>query len=252
MRRSVVALLAALVAGCGGDGDDGSGPPVLTVAAAASLTEALERCAPAFEAARVRLVLGGSDELAAQVRQGLPFDVVAAANTAIPEALRDEGLADAPRVFATNELVLAVPAREAAVEGLEDLAAPDRRLVVGGEEVPVGAYTRAVLDRLPAGQAAAIRRNVRSEEPDVKGVVAKLAQGAADAGFVYRSDVRAADGRLRAIALPPRLRPQVAYGAAVLRRTGRRFAAEAFVEDLATGGCGRALRAAGLGAPPSS
>ena len=46
-----------------------------------------------------------------------------------------------------------------------------------------------------------IRHNVRSEEPDVRGVVGKLTQEAADAGFVYKSDVEAAKGRLDAIEL---------------------------------------------------
>ena len=42
--------------------------------------------------------------------------------------------------------------------------------------------------------------NVRSEEPDVKGVVGKLTQGAADAGFVYLTDVTEGDHRRRAAA----------------------------------------------------
>ena len=41
------------------------------------------------------------------------------------------------------------------------------------------------------------------------GIVGKLTQGAVDAGFVYISDVRATDGKLKAIELPrePRSRP---------------------------------------------
>ena len=60
--------------------------------------------------------------------------------------------------------------------------------------MPIGAYTREVLGRLPAAQAKAILDNVRSKEPDVKGIVGKLTQGAVDAGFVYRSDVDATNG----------------------------------------------------------
>ena len=37
----------------------------------------------------------------------------------------------------------------------------------------------------------AILANVRSNEPDVAGVVGKVAQGAVDAGFVYVTDIRA-------------------------------------------------------------
>ena len=61
--------------------------------------------------------------------------------------------------------------------------------MIGAETVPVGSYTREVLGHLPAGVREKILANVRSEEPDVRGVVGKLTQGAADAGFVYLTDV---------------------------------------------------------------
>ena len=47
---------------------------------------------------------------------------------------------------------------------------------------------------------------MRSNEPDVKGIVGKLTQGAADAGFVYVTDVNATNGKLKAITLPPAAR----------------------------------------------
>jgi molybdate transport system substrate-binding protein len=117
--------------------------------------------------------------------------------------------------------------------------------------VPIGSYTRTVLERLPAAQRAAILRNVRSEEPDVAGIVGKLTQGAVDAGFVYRSDVRASDGALRAIDLPDDLQPQVAYGVAVVRGSEHADAARAFVDGLLGEEGQRALREAGLDPPPS-
>jgi molybdate transport system substrate-binding protein len=200
---AVVALLA--LAGCGGDDR-------LVVSAAASLTDALTACSRSFEGAEVALSFAGSDELAAQVRQGVEPDVYAAASTSLPEQLADEGLLERPVAFATNELVLAVPAGAGRVRSLQDLAAPGVQLAIGAETVPVGSYTREILARLPAARERAILANVRSEEPDVTGVVGKLAQGAADAGFVYRTDL--VDG-VEAIELPAGLQPSVAYGAPV-------------------------------------
>ncbi|MBJ7455306.1 MAG: substrate-binding domain-containing protein, partial [Thermoleophilia bacterium] len=90
----------------------------------------------------------------------------------------------------------------------------------------------------------------RSEEPDVKGVVGKLTQGAVDAGMVYATDVEAASGRLRAVAIPAELEPDVAYGAGVVTASGRREQAARFVDGLTDGPCADALRARGFGAPP--
>jgi molybdate transport system substrate-binding protein len=241
------------MAACGGDdGSAASGGEreELIVSAAASLSDALTECSKDFPGAEVRLSLAGSDELAAQIRQGVKPDVYAAANTSLPEELAAEGLLRPPVEFVTNELVLAVPAGNARVGSLGDLAAPGTKLVVGAESVPVGAYTRTVLSQLPPDQERAILANVRSEEPDVNGVVGKIDQGAADAGFVYNTDVTAAGDELRAIALPAQLRPTVTYGAGVVQGAPQPELAQRYLDGLTQGACADALRAAGFGPPP--
>lgn len=235
-------LASAIASGCGGGGDEGR---PLVVSAASSLTGALRSCAPGG----ARLQFGGSDQLAAQVRQGLRPDVLAAADVEVVAALHREGLVEEPSVFATNALVVAVPASGGRVRALRDLERDGVRLVVGAPSVPVGAATRRVLARLGAARERAILARVRSEEPDVKGVAGKLAQDAADAGFVYRTEVLSAGGRLRAITLPRALRPVVRYGAAVVRGARSPAAARAFLQDLREGRCAAALRAGGFGAP---
>jgi molybdate transport system substrate-binding protein len=248
--RIIVLCALAALAGCGGSegGDAGAPRPRLVVSAASSLSDALTGCSRSFPGAAVRLSFGGSDELAAQIRQGVKPDVFAAANTALPDALAAEGLLDRPRTFATNELVVAVRTGSE-LRALADLARAGVKVAVGSATVPVGAYTRKVLARLPARERQAILDNVRTEEPDVKGVVGKLAQGAVDAGFVYRTDVRAAGDALRAVGLPRSLQPRVEYGTGVVRGAAQPGLARRFVDDLARGTCARALRAAGFGAP---
>ncbi len=237
--------LGGAATGCGG----ASGPPAVRVAAAASLREALTRCAPNVPGAHVSLSFGGSDELAAQIRQGVRPDVFAAASTSLPRRLAAAGLVDRPVAFATNELVLAVPSGSA-IRSLDDLLRRTPALAIGGDGVPVGTYTRELLGRLPATDRRVLLGAVRSEEPDVKGVVGKLLAGAVGAGFVYRSDVKATSGRLRAVALPAGLRPRVAYGLAMVRGgPAPKAASLRTIADLLHGGCARALRAAGLGAP---
>jgi molybdate transport system substrate-binding protein len=253
MRRSVLALLtliAAALAACGGHDASGSaGTPTLRISAAASLKQAFTRYGDDFAAARSRFSFAGSDELAAQIRAGGRPDVFAAANSKLPDALHADGLVEQPVAFARNRLVLAVPADHATVRRLEDLTRAGVTIAVGAPTVPVGAYTRKVLGGLPAAQAKAILGHVRSNEPDVAGVVGKVAQGAVDAGFVYVTDVKAAGGRLRAIELPPRLQPAVVYEIAVVKGSKHPAQARAFVRGLLTGAGRSALDGAGFERP---
>jgi molybdate transport system substrate-binding protein len=238
------AAMLLVLAGCGGD----DGEPRLVVSAAASMTLALTDCGPGFDGATVRYSFAGSDELAAQIRQGVKPDVYAAANTTLPEELHAEGRLSAPVEFATNELVVAVPS-DSDVSGLADLTRPGTTVAIGSESVPIGSYTRELLSRLPGDAGESILANVRSNEPDVRGIVGKLAQGAADAGFVYVTDVEAAADRLRAVRLGPALEPDVTYAAGVVEGAKQPELAREFVDGLREGGCADALAAAGFGKP---
>jgi molybdate transport system substrate-binding protein len=240
--------LALAVASCGGDSSS-SAKGNLTVSAASSLTGALTEYAASFDAARVQTSFAGSDDLAAQIRQGVKPDVFASANTKLPDALFAEGLVDKPVVFARNRLVIAVPAKSSAVASVDDLAKPGVKLAVGSESVPIGEYTRTVIGRLGPARSKAILANIRSNEPNVNGVVGKLSQGAVDAGFVYVTDVKAAGGALRAIELPAGLRPSVEYGVAIVKGAKHPQAARAFVDGLVKGDGARILRANGFAAP---
>lgn len=241
-----VALLAAAAIGCGGR--DGR---TLRVSAAASLKPAFENYASSrFPDDDVSQSFAGSDQLAAQIEQGARPDVFASANTQYPQELYEKGLLERPVVFARNRLVLAVP-RTSEIGGLADVARPGTSVVIGDPEVPIGSYTRQVLGRLPSAESSAILGNVRSQEPDVSSVIGKLTQGAADAGFVYVTDVRAAGGRLRAIPLPNSLQPNVAFGIGVVKDAPDPELAREFVEGVEPGGSGVCyLRQAGF-LPPS-
>jgi molybdate transport system substrate-binding protein len=242
--RQAAALGAALLllAGCSGGGK-------LRVDAASSLTEVFRRLAPDAE-----LTFAGSDQLAFQIEQGKKTDVFASASPKYPDRLYRERLVEKPRAFATNSLVLIVPrGNPRRVTGLGSLMRPPVKLVLGSTGVPVGDYTRRLLDRYcrsifePRGRCPAAR--VVSEEQDVKGVVAKVALGEADAGFVYATDVRPVADKVHVVRLARWLQPTVRYELAVVHGAKHRKAAEKFVA-LVTGPRGRrALRKAGFGVP---
>ena len=253
LRGSALVLVCALAfsgvgvgVGCGGGSAD---RPELVVFAAASLTTAFEAYADEFADADVQISFAGSDDLAAQIRQGAIPDVYAAANTDLPRDLAEEGLLDDPRTFVTNTLVIAVP-EGSAIDDVADLEEPGVSIALGDPEVPVGAYTRDVLDALGPDASEAILANVASSEPDVSGIVGKLAQGAVDAGFVYRSDVKASGGAITEIPLPRDVSPDVAYGIAVTTDAEEPDLARKFVDGAIAGPGQEILVEDGFGPAP--
>ncbi len=240
----------ATPAGAGAGAASASASDPVVVSAAASLKGAFSAYGEAFDGGDVKLSFAGSDVLAAQIEQGATPDVFAAANTTLPEQLHAKGLVGKPVAFASNRLVLAVPT-DSRIDDLDDLGAEGLKLAIGSDSVPVGAYTRKVLSRLPPRQSDAILASVRSQEPDVKGIVGKLTQGAVDAGFVYVTDVTAAKGELKAIELPAGLKSSAAYGVAVVAGSKNPAGAQAFIDGLISGPGQRALQAAGFEPPPA-
>lgn len=233
----LVAAGALLVAGCGGAADGR-----LTVLAAASLTEVL----PAFEP-DANYSFEGSDFLATQVREDVPADVYVAANARYPTELAAEGLLEDVRVIARNRLAIVVQkGNPAGISSVADLAAPELRVVIAGESVPVGEYTRSTLSALGA---AAVLDGVVSNESDVKAVVGKVALGEADAGIAYSTDIAPVRDRVELVPLPAEAQPPIEYLAGVVASSSRKDAARAFLEQLASERGREALADAGFALP---
>lgn len=238
MKRVLAAALVALVLPASVSG----GTPI-TVFAAASLTEVFPRIAPS-----PRYSFAGSDQLALQIRQGAPVDVYAAASPRNTELLYRDGFVLKPVVFATNKLILLVPrANPAGIETVYDLRRDGIKLVIGDRTVPIGTYTRQILDTL--GIAADVMKNVVSQETDVKGIVTKVALGEADAGLVYRTDAKPVASRTRSIALPAWAQPPIRYEIAVTKTSANPAAAKAFVKQVVSKRGRLLLARSGFGLP---
>ena len=215
----------------------------LQVFAAASLGDAFAELGHRLEKSRpgltVRFNLAGSQQLAAQLEQGAFADVFASADERWMAYVGERGLvAETPVVFARNRLVVIVPRTNPARIGkLQDLAKSGIKLVIGADAVPVGRYSRAMLQNLARDPsfgsdfAARTLRNVVSEEENVKSVVGKVQLGEADAGIVYRSDVSASVARfVTVLEIPEGANVLASYPIAVVRNAGQADAARAFVE----------------------
>ncbi|MXX50992.1 MAG: molybdate ABC transporter substrate-binding protein, partial [Chloroflexi bacterium] len=171
----------------------------LTIFAATSLTDAFESLATAFEAQQpgvsLQLNFASSSSLAAQIIAGAPADIFASANEKQLELVVADGRVDGEtaRSFAHNQLVLALPVdNPAGIKSPRDLADEGYLLVLAAAGTPIRAYTDAMLQSYASEYGAdfsrRVRRNLASEESNVRQVVARLALGEADAGIVYQTD----------------------------------------------------------------
>jgi molybdate transport system substrate-binding protein len=111
----------------------------------------------------------------------------------------------------------------------------------------VGAYTRQVLDSL--GITSDVTANVVDQEPDVKSIVAKIALGEGDAGFVYRTDARPAGKKVTPILIPAWAQPPIRYEVGIVKASKHRAAAALFIKRLTSLRGRRLLVQAGFGLP---
>jgi molybdate transport system substrate-binding protein len=231
----------------------------LTVFAAASLSEAFQEIGKLVErdqpGLRVRFSFAGSNQLALQIEHGARGDVFASADQAWMNYVRDRKLtADEPRLFARNRMVVIVPrTNPARIARLPDLARRGVKLVLCAEAVPAGHYSRDVLrnlSTLPECGADFARRaivNLVSEEDNVRGVVAKVQLGEADAGLCYRSDVTGPVARyVKVFDIADSLNVLAAYPIVTLAGSTAPEAARAFVERALTAEGQRILARHGL------
>ena len=197
----------------------------LTVLAASSLTDVFPKIDPAN-----RYSFGGSDVLAAQIEQGAPADVFAAASPKYPEQLFQKGLVLKPVVFATNRLVLVTPtSNPAGIRTVYDLCKPGVKIDVGDKAVPIGSYTRQILTNL--GLACALA-NVVSNEQNVRDILTKVSLGEVDVGFVYVTDAKTVPGKVLVVKIPAWAQPKVQYGICVVSHSTHKSAARAFIKRV--------------------
>lgn len=191
-----VLLSVAVLPACSADRAE-----TIVVGAAASLTDAFDEIAAAFEAANpgvdVELTFAGSSSLREQILDGAPLDVFASANLETMQSVVEAGrvTGGAAQEFTSNSLTIVVPpGNRGAVTSLEDFARPGLLIGLCAEAVPCGDFARQALDR------AGVTPSVDTDEPDVRALLTKVSLGELDAGIVYRTDVTSAD--VESVAIP--------------------------------------------------
>ena len=221
---TAVALLALLAVPAGGTAATAS--TQLTVYAAASLTDVFPAIAP-----HQKYSFGGSNALAAQIQQGAPADVFASANMTLPTQLFQQNLCSKPVVFTRNRLVIVVPRNNPAhVHNIYNLTNSGVTIDVAAKGVPVGNYTLQILQNMNLSNA--VLKNVVSQETDVREVLAKVALGEVDAGFVYSTDAKTVAKKVLVVKIPAWAQPKVQYGVCVVSSSSHKSAGRAFVKRV--------------------
>ena len=244
----VLAVAAVAVAGCGGSSSGGGGGSIkgtINVFAASSLTEAFTTLGKQFEAAHpgthVVFNFGPSSGLSEQITQGAPADVFASASTKSMDDVVSAKDATNPTNFATNIMEIAVPpSNPASVTSLADLAKKSVKVAVCQAAVPCGVaatqvFTNAKLTVKPV-----------TEELDVKSVLSKVELGEVDAGVVYVTDVRAASGKVKGVAIASADNAVATYPIAALSHSKNSATAQAFVDYVLSSAGSSALAADGF------
>jgi molybdate transport system substrate-binding protein len=248
----VLAVVALVAGGCGGDDDTtaAANTGALRVFAAASLTDAFTTLAKTFEAdhpgVNVELNFAASSALAQQIDQGAPADVFASADEASMAKVTAAGDAADPTTFARNRLAILVEkGNPKKIGGLADTARSGVVLVLCAPQVPCGRYAAAAYAK------AGVTPRPASLEDNVKGVVAKVTLGEADAGIVYATDAKAAGTNAATVAVDNADTPdlEAVYPIAVTTHVANRPAARAWVDFLLSPAGQHTLATSGFLAP---
>lgn len=191
----------------------------VTVFAAASLKEALDENAKAYEAKsadKVVISYAASSALAKQIEAGAPADLFISADLDWMDYLEQRSLikADTRQNLLRNRLVLIAPADSKVSVNinpgfpLAKLLGDGRLAMANPDAVPAGKYGKASLEAL--GVWKDVQSKVAAAE-NVRAALVLVSRGEAPLGIVYRTDA-AAESKVRAVGLfPENTHPPIIY-----------------------------------------
>ncbi|MBV7434909.1 molybdate ABC transporter substrate-binding protein [Cardiobacteriaceae bacterium TAE3-ERU3] len=220
----------------------------ITVSAAASLTDAFNDIAQAYQAEHpedtVHLNFAGSGALLQQLLNGAPADVFASADQLRMDKAAEAGLLidDSRRNFAANHLVAIVPSSDdSSYDNLANFvnASNIKRIAIANpEHVPAGRYSKNALEA--AGLWASIAdKNIPAQ--NVRQALDYVARGEVDGGFVYQTDAALMPEKVRVVLNIPLDEP-LTYPIAALNSGNAAEGAQAFI-NFVTGDAGQAILA---------
>lgn len=241
---SLVMLICLIGAGCGKNETDkgrdkqksNSGKVVLTVSAAASLQDSLNKIKTSFEKehhnVKINYNFGASGALQQQISQGAPVDLFFSAAEDKFKKLVDEGLIDKDQGgnLVGNEIVLIVPkGAKQGINDFKDLAKAGKISLGTPESVPAGQYGKETLQNLKVWNSV---ENKVVYAKDVRQVLTYVETGNVDAGIVYKTDALiSSKAEIKAEANHNTHGP-IIYPAGVIKKSAHAKEAELFFKYL--------------------
>jgi molybdate transport system substrate-binding protein len=230
IRAGAVALAAALALLCLGAGGASArtarSASGLTIFAGSSMTSVLPQIDPSNTYS-----FGSTTTLGTQIANGAPADVLMGANTTETALLYSQGIVEKPVNFTRNTLEVVVPkSNPGNIHSIYDLTRPGITIDEAASSVPVGSYTLQVLGQM--GLTSQVQANVVSQETSDANVVAKVALGQVDAGFVYLSDYVINPTQLSLITVPAWAQPKITYAMAIVSKSPNQSAAQAWIDKV--------------------
>jgi molybdate transport system substrate-binding protein len=219
--------------GLAGWGCEGARPAPLRIAAASDLQAALPKLADQFQASTgiaVAITFGASGQLAEQIKQGAPFDVVLSANESFVGDLARGGFVTPGSVkpYARGSLVLAVfRGQPLAVTQLGDLASPEikRIALANPATAPYGKAGKQALER--AGLWDKLESKIVLAE-SVRQALLYAQKGDAEAALVGRAIAGVPE--VRTVEIDPRLYDPIIQALGVVTASQRTADAERFAQ----------------------
>lgn len=221
----------------------------VTVFAAASLKDSFTALGKQFEAAhpgtKVTFDFGGSDTLAASIIGGAPADVFAAASPATMATVTKAGdAAGTPAAFVRNRLEIAtLPGNPDHIASLKDLTSAKLKVALCARTVPCGAAAQKAL------AASGLSLTPVTYEQDVRSALTKVELKEVDASLVYRTDVRAAGGKVTGVDFPESATAVNTYPIVRLKDAPNAAGADAFIAFVRSPAGEQVLARAGFLSP---
>lgn len=273
---TVCSLILTALFGCGQASQTANGAQdtqsaqttELTVFAAASMTETLNRIAEDYKTVEPNVSLtfnfASSGDLLSQIKEGADCDVFISAApkqmNALDGSLKDDAdknpdgldeLLEGTRIdLLENKVVLAVPeGNPKNIDSFDKLAdrlgAGEVFLAIGNSDVPVGQYTRKIFAHYGLDEQSLADAGVLTYGSNVKEVTMQVIEGAVDCGIIYATDAYSA-GLESVDEATADMCGQVIYPAAVLKNSAHADEAKAFLDYLTTDEAGKVFESVGF------